>query len=194
MTLGVVVHLDFPLVFLNAACSTHTQYPEESVLMQQRIINRVEGDPHYHQYLQSFEPKHDNTSAAAIILAARQIARTVGAKAIVCFTVGGTTAQRASKKRPDVPILAISPLKETSRQLALSWGVYPEISGANDYDTDNFRNMLSYACEIALKKGLVADKKDLLVVTAGFPFGTPGAANIIRVIPAAGPTFWDSSL
>jgi len=162
--------------------------------MQQRIINRVESDPHYHQYLKSFEPKHDNTAAAAIILAARQIARTINAKAIVSFTVGGTTALRASKKRPDVPILAISPLKETSRQLALSWGVYPEFSEADSYDSDNFRDMLRYACDTALKKGLVSDRNDLLVVTAGFPFGTPGAANIIRVIPAAGPTYWDASL
>ena len=162
--------------------------------MQQRIINRVESDPHYHQYLQSFEPKHDSSAAAAIIIAARQIARTVNAKAIVSFTVGGTTALRASKKRPDVPILAISPLKETSRQLALSWGIYAEISEAGSYDTDDFRDMLRSACEIALKKGLVSDRNDLLVVTAGFPFGTPGAANIIRVISAAGPTYWDASL
>lgn len=144
----------------------HEQYPEESVFMQQRIINRVESDPHYHQYLASFEPKHDNTAAAAIILAARQIARTVNAKAIVSFTVGGTTALRASKKRPDVPILAISPLKETTRQLALSWGVYPEF---NSYNSEDFRDMLRSACEIALKKGLVSDRNDLLVVTAGFP-------------------------
>ena len=55
-------------------------------------------------------------------------------------------------------------------------------------------DMLWVACEIGLRKGLVMDDKDLMVVTAGFPFGTPGAANIIRVIPAAGPTFWDSTL
>ena len=162
--------------------------------MQQRIINRVESDPHYHQYLQSYNPPQDDSAAAAIILAARQIARTVKAKAIVSFTVGGTTAQRASKKRPDVPILAISPLADTSRQLALSWGVYPEISEEGKINTDDFRGMLKYACEVATKKGLVADKNDLIVVTAGFPFGTPGAANIIRVIPAAGPTYWDASL
>lgn len=137
--------------------------------MQQRIINRVESDPHYQRYLQSFEPKHDNTAAAAIILAARQIARTVDAKALVTFTVGGTTALRASKKRPNAPILAISPVKETSRQLSLSWGVYPELSDGDSYDTDNFRDMLRSACEIALKKGLVSDRNDLLVVTAGFP-------------------------
>jgi pyruvate kinase len=167
------------------------QYPVESVLMQQRIINRVEGDPHYHRYLQSFEPGHDSSAAAAIILAARLIARTVKANAIVSYTVGGSTARRASKKRPDVPILAISPLIETCRQLAMCWGVYPE------YTTDikdDFRVMLHGACEIARKKGLVSSPNELLVVTAGFPFGTPGAANVVRVVPAAGPTHWDASL
>ena len=162
--------------------------------MQQRIINRVERDRHYHQYLESLQPTHDGSSAAAIILAARQIARTVNAKAIVSFTVGGTTALRASKKRPDVPILAISPLPETARQLSLSWGVYPEIAREGDINPDNFRDMLRSACDIAIRKGLVSEPNDLLVVTAGFPFATPGAANIIRVIPAAGPTYWDSSL
>lgn len=177
-----------------SAESAAGSFPEESVFMQQRIINRVEGDPHYDQYLQSFEPANDKSAAASIILAARQIARTVEAKAIVSFTVGGSTALRASKKRPDAPILAISPLITTCRQLSLSWGVYAEYAPEETFDTENFRDMLRSACDIALKKGLVSDPNDLLVVTAGFPFGTPGAANIIRVIPAAGPSHWDSSL
>jgi pyruvate kinase len=54
--------------------------------------------------------------------------------------------------------------------------------------------MLRDACKMAIKKGLVDHENDLLVVTAGFPFGTPGAANIVRVVPAAGPSHWDSSL
>ena len=122
--------------------------------MQQRIINRVESDPHYQTYLNSFTPTHDSTAAAAMMIATRQITQTVGAKAIVSFTVGGSTALRASKKRPNVPILAISPVAETARQLALSWGVYPEISDEGDYDTDNFRDMLRAACAISMKKGL----------------------------------------
>lgn len=194
--------------------------------MQQRIINRVEHDAHYQQYLQSFAEHNDGSAAASIILAAKQIARTVNARCIVTFTVGGSTAQRASKKRPDVPIMAVSPLKETARKLALSWGVYPgklvfsrmrdgvfhfnqcstaiifylsfcatlEFSEADKIDTDDFRSMLKDACNMAKKKGLVSDENDLLVVTAGFPFGTPGAANIVRVVPAAGPLHWDSSL
>ena len=108
--------------------------------MQQRIINRVEGDPHYSQYLQSNRPKiTDGTSASAIILAARSVARHVDAKCISCFTVGGDTARKASMKRPEQPILAISPLKETCRHLAMSWGVYPEYCPNENLNTDNFR-------------------------------------------------------
>lgn len=178
-----------------SAESAAGSFPEESVAMQQRIINRVEGDAHYDRYLQSFEPHQDHSSASAIIVAARQIARTVNAKAIVSFTCGGTTALKASQSRPGVPILAISPVAETSRQLSLSWGIYSEFATDHvDYDPDNFRDMLRAACEIANKKGLVSDPTDLLVVTAGFPFGTPGASNIIRVIPGAGPSYWDESL
>jgi hypothetical protein len=44
------------------------------------------------------------------------------------------------------------------------------------------------ACRAALKKSLVADPDDLLVVTASLPFGTPGAANLI---PVTGPSCWD---
>ena len=65
----------------------------------------------------------------------------------------------------------------------MSWGVYSGYCPGSDLNVDNFRDMLWVACDIGRRKGLVSDDKDLLVVTAGFPFGTPGAANIIHVIP-----------
>jgi pyruvate kinase len=96
--------------------------------------------------------------------------------------------------------------------LSLLFVVYPELPSAGsygytvseenmfDYDrpmvekaTDDFDLVLRNACRAALKKGLVSDPDDLLVVTAGVPFGTPGAANIIRIVPAAGPSCWDGS-
>jgi len=95
--------------------------------MQQRIINRVEGDKHYRNMLSQNQPSPDNTPTDAIITAAKQISETIRAKAIVCFSLRGSTVLRAAKGRPGVPILAISPFKETARQLSLSWGVYPEL-------------------------------------------------------------------
>ena len=179
--------------------------------MQQRIINRVEGDPHYRSYIDQLSMTKKDTAADAITTAARQIAQTTQAKAIVCFTLQGSTVLRASQERPTVPVLAITPFKETARQLAMSWGVYPDLprSGSFGFSADekeffNYENpavdgesdddfdiVLKNACRAALRKGLVADPNDLLVVTAGLPFGTPGAANIIRVLPAAGPQCWD---
>ena len=186
------------------------QYPEESVAMQQRIINRVEGDPHYRSYLDANILEHDNTPTDAVIVAAKQISKTIAAKSMVCFSLTGSTARRASKNRPGVPIMAMSPFKEVSRQLALSWGVYPDLPKAGTYgytvseedmfdyenpiiehSEDDLDMVLRNACRAALKKGLVSDPDDLLVVTAGLPFGTPGAANVIRIVPAAGPSCWE---
>jgi len=195
-----------------SAESAAGQFPEESVAMQQRIINRVESDSHYKSYLDQLTITKNPTAASAITTAARQIAQTTKAKAIVCFTLMGSTVLRASQERPAVPVLGITPFKETARQLAMSWGVYPDLprSGsfgftADEEDFFNYENpavdgaendddfdvVLKNACRAALRKGLVNDPNDLLVVTAGLPFGTPGAANIIRVLPAAGPSCWD---
>jgi pyruvate kinase len=46
--------------------------------------------------------------------------------------------------------------------------------------------MVERACRLAVQDG-IAGPDDQLVVTAGVPFGTPGATNILRVarIPKA---------
>merc|ERR1719232_1848153 len=200
-----------------SAESAAGKYPEASVAMQQRIINRVENDPHYVRYLNQLNISgnaHDSTTSTssndaseAITLAAKNIARTIDAKAIVVFTCRGSTAIRSSRTRPGKPIVAISPFRETARQLALSWGIYPDLPKAGSYGyeleeddymfsdinepsskgggfveeaRDDFDLILRNACRAVLKKGLVSSPNDLLVVTAGMPFGTPGAANVIR--------------
>lgn len=103
--------------------------------MQQRIINRVESDPHYHRYLDQItaSASKKETATDAVTVAARQIAQTVKAKAIVCFTLRGSTVRRASQERATVPVLAITPFKETARQLVMSWGVYPDLPRSGSF-------------------------------------------------------------
>jgi len=133
-----------------SAESAAGKFPEESVAMQQRIINRVESDPHYHKYLDQLSMSKKDTATDAITTAARQIAQTVKAKAIVCFTLQGSTVLRAAQERATVPVLGITPFKETARQLVMSWGVYPDLprSGsfgfsADDEDFFNYENRKS---------------------------------------------------
>ena len=92
-----------------SAESAAGKYPEESVAMQQRIINRVESDSHYREYLHTRDPPPEKTPTDAVISAARQMSRTINAKAIVCFSLRGSTVLRASKLRTSVPILALCP-------------------------------------------------------------------------------------
>ena len=47
-------------------------------------------------------------------------------------------------------------------------------------DIHSFREMVSKAVAEAKKDGF-AKKGDPVVVTAGVPFGTPGATNILRI-------------
>ena len=50
---------------------------------------------------------------------ARQIASTVSATAMLCYTSSGSTPRRIARERPPVPLLAMSASLHTSRRLGL---------------------------------------------------------------------------
>ncbi|CAN0281146.1 unnamed protein product [Ascophyllum nodosum] len=181
-----------------SAESAAGKYPRQSVEMQRRIITAVENDPLFRQYLPA-EREGGRTGSAtdAITRAARQVADTLGAKAIVVFTLRGTTVQKAAQLRPNVPVMGVTPNIETARGLALTWGVYPAVIETESDDV-NFRMMLFKCCAVAQAKLIAEEPTDLLVVTAGLPFKAShpvaGVVNILRVLPAAGPDIWDPTL
>jgi pyruvate kinase len=104
------------------------------------------------------------------------VARTVGAAAIVSYTTSGATALRAARERPDVPILVLTSNLQTARRLALLWGAHC----VHTSDVSNFGDMVEKASGFARDEGLAKDGESV-VITAGVPFGTPGATNILRI-------------
>ena len=152
------------------------KYPREAVDMMNRIIERVERDPHYRPLLDAVHATPEATAADAITAAARQVARTVSAAAIVTFTTTGSTALRAARERPESPILCLTPILDTARRLAVGWGLHCAVSK----DATSFAEMVDMATAAALKEGF-AKRGDRIVVTAGVPFGTPGATNVLRI-------------
>jgi hypothetical protein len=54
----------------------------------------------------------------------------------VYVTEFSRTHKTTTTQRPNVPILALCPFKETARQLVLSWGVYPDLPKAGSYGYD----------------------------------------------------------
>jgi len=151
-------------------------YPREAVSMMNRIAETVEHDTDYTAVLDAEHYDPENTAADAITAAARQVARTIGAAAIVTYTTSGSTTQRAARERPDVPILCLTSRIQTARRLALCWGVHSVTTA----DVKDFAEMVAKACRIAHEDGL-ASEGQRLVVTAGVPFGTPGNTNVLRI-------------
>jgi pyruvate kinase len=151
-------------------------YPLEAVAIMNRIIARVEHDELYHRAMDMTRPPPEHTSSDAISAAAHQVARTVGAAAIVSYTTSGATALRAARERPDVPILVLTSNLQTARRLALLWGAHC----VHTSDVSNFNDMVRKASGIARDEGLAKDGESV-VITAGVPFGTPGATNILRI-------------
>ncbi|HRD76540.1 MAG TPA: pyruvate kinase, partial [Hyphomicrobiaceae bacterium] len=107
-----------------SAESASGSYPFDAVAMMERIISHTETHRLYRSIIEALQPSPEQSPAHAVAEAAASIADQIGAAAIVSFTASGTTATRVARKRPRVPILSLSPRLETSRRLALLWGVH----------------------------------------------------------------------
>jgi pyruvate kinase len=151
-------------------------YPVEAVTIMDRIIRSAEGDPLYRRLMDASRREPEATTADAISAAARQCAHTLSAAAIVTYTNTGSTTLRAARERPDVGILCLTPNLNTARRMTLAWGVHP----VHAEDAHNFADMVQRAVRIARQQKL-AQAGQRLVITAGVPFGTPGATNILRI-------------
>lgn len=152
------------------------EFARESVAMMERIITRVENDPLYREMREGERRAPEATAADAITAAARQVADTISAAAVVTFSTTGSTTIRAARERPVVPILGLTPRLDTARRSALIWGVH----SVQTQDCHTFREMVTKAIHAAKTEGF-AEPGDPIVITAGVPFGTPGATNILRI-------------
>ncbi|MCK5445808.1 MAG: pyruvate kinase [Rhodospirillaceae bacterium] len=151
-------------------------FPVESVNMMDRIINRVEPDIMYKKFIEAARTDPEATAADAISAAARQVAETISAQAIVSFSSTGSTTLRISRERPAVPILGLTPNLPVSRRLALVWGVH----SIRTRDVDSFGEMMGKSVRISIREEFAA-KGDYLVIMAGIPFGIPGGTNILHI-------------
>jgi pyruvate kinase len=167
-------------VMLSAESATG-QYPCESVQMMDRIASSVERDQVYEARIHFTQTELEPTTADALAGSARQIARTISATAMVCYTSSGSTARRIARERPSVPILAMSQSHRTARRLGLLWGVH----AVHTRDVTNFEEMIAKAKRMALRHH-IAEGGDKLVLMAGVPFGTAGSTNVIHVVRLVG--------
>ncbi|MEJ6478235.1 MAG: pyruvate kinase [Octadecabacter sp.] len=161
-----------------SAESAAGSFPIEAVQTMDNVAREVESDPTYRDIIESSRRADRKSVADGIVSAAREIAETTDIKAICCCSQSGTTALLVARERPRVPIIALTTIQKTARRLCLTWGMNCVMSG----DVNRFKSAVIEAVRAALAQG-VATEKDMIVVTAGVPFNTPGSTNILRVAP-----------
>jgi len=167
-------------VMLSAESATG-QYPCEAVTMMDRIAVSVERDPTYQARVHFTQTKLEPTTADALAGSARQIASTVSATAMVCYTSSGSTARRIARERPTVPLLAMSASLHTSRRLGLLWGAH----AIHTRDVGSFEEMVEKGKRMALRHQL-AKGGERIVLMAGIPFATAGSTNVLHVVRLIG--------
>jgi pyruvate kinase len=149
------------------------KYPLESVEMMDSIIIEAESkiDEWGHYYKSTIGTNDDD--AFAISIAARELARDRQVKVIAVFTQTGRSAALLSKARPEVPILAFTPIEVTYRRLGMYWGLTPYLVPFSVTLSD----MLVHVEEVLLKSGEY-EKGQKVVLLSGFPIGDMRATNL----------------
>ncbi len=164
-----------------SAESAAGDWPVESVAMMNAIGVSVEGDPEHGDRMHFTVMKPDPTTADALAEAAKNIAATVDAVAIICFTTSGSTPRRIARERPGVPLLVLTPSLETARRLGLLWGTH----AVHTRDVESFEDMVGKSKRMALRHNM-AKAGDRVIVMAGVPFRTPGSTNVLHVVRIVG--------
>src|SRR5206468_448809 len=140
------------------------QYPRLAVEAMNRIIAEVE------QHTSSFDRETQRSEESAmstefaIAAACNAAARMLRTPCLIVFTKSGFSSRVVASQRPAVPILVLTDQPRTYRQLALVWGVIPElVPHCATYD-----EMVRLALALVRRRAL-ARTGDRVIVTAGVP-------------------------
>lgn len=152
------------------------RYPLEAVQVMTSIVRAAEEDFDYRSFFDYHSKVVYHDVPSALTLAAVKTAYSSNAKAIFAFTSSGSTARLLSRLRPSMPVIAMTSNERFYNQMILNWGVTPLLSGECRTLSEAFQVISSFA----LERQIVSDG-DLVVVTAGSPFGISGTTNTMIV-------------
>ena len=150
------------------------KYPTETVAMMRSILQEVElTDPHLDQ-MDSWHDSQGNFTHA-LSESACILAKETNAKAILVFTMSGTTALYVSKHRPSTLIFGLSPDTHALNRMALYWGVYPVETKVYTSITE----MIDKEKKLLVKKNLLSKGDKVVIVSGTNP--TPGRSSLIMI-------------
>jgi pyruvate kinase len=151
-------------------------YPVEAVAMMASIAERTERGLPYRDWNENRVRRDARDPAYTIAHSACAAAHDLHLAALVVPTLSGRSARLISAHRPEVPILALSPGKETVRRCSLMWGVQAGSMRRHEIT----EQLIADAARRVVELGWV--KSGARVgITAGLPSGRPGTTSLMQI-------------
>ena len=158
------------------------KYPLESVRALNDICTEAEKNGEF-EALQNHVERHaikdKNVFRGSICKAAKEIAKEVGAKAIIVESATGRVARAMVHYRPEVPVIAVVTSERVCRKLSLNWGV-TALVGEEKLNSDD---ITTQAMEKALSTGLVKRGDTVVVLSSNKTVPTSSTDSLnIRIL------------
>ena len=151
-------------------------YPVGAVAMMASIAERTEHTLPYRTWNEERVRRDARDPAYTIAYSMCAAARDLHLAALVVPTLSGRSARLISAHRPQVPIYALSPGKETVRRCSLMWGV--EAASMRRHEVTEA--LIADSARRVVELGWV--KPGARVgITAGLPSGRPGTTSLMQI-------------
>ena len=151
-------------------------YPVETVEMMAAIARATEKAAPYRRWNEQRVHRDARDPSYTVAYAVCMAARELELDAIVVPTLSGRSARLVSAHRPTVPILALSPGRETVRRCGLMWGVRATHLRKHSVTEE----LMLDSCRRVLDLGWVKPGQRV-AVTAGLPSGVPGSTSLFQI-------------
>ena len=150
--------------------------PLETLKLLEKIVKTAEEDIDYEYMLEQSIKTEKRNLAGSLAYSVAGCALRLNCKAIFTPTISGYTAKKISRFRPLCPIIAPSPNINTTKSLALNFGVYPILIE----DLKSLDAIVEKSKKIA-KDTLLLKEKDNIIITGGYPFKKVKSTNFMKI-------------
>ena len=151
-------------------------YPVEAVRMMASVAETTEAALPYRRWNEERVQRDARDPAYSLAHSICVAARELELAALVIPTLSGRSARLVSAHRPEVPIYALSPGRETVRRCNLMWGVQASSMRRSEVTEELIADAVARVKELGWVQAGAR-----VGITAGLPSGKPGTTSLIQV-------------
>ncbi|HUA12253.1 MAG TPA: pyruvate kinase [Solirubrobacteraceae bacterium] len=151
-------------------------YPVEAIEVMAAVAEQAESIAPYERWNESRVQRIHSDPSYTVAHNLCDAARELRLDALIVPTLSGRSARLVSAHRPDVPIYALSPGKETVRRCGLMWGV--QAASMRRHETTEA--LIADAAARVIELGW-CERGQRVAITAGLPSGRPGTTSLLQI-------------